>query len=591
MHEKTLKILQSGLVDGDFAVGNSIYRPIFLFRTILESLNTIRLVLSLSFVLASVAVPDGWGIGSKASALVLGDVPSGGGAGGKFGAVISWPVIPIHMVLLPDGRVLTYGTDQTGAQGGDLVYDIWDPKISTGADPKNSHLTLPNTTPTDLFCNTGSLIAEGLRGKNRLTGMFLGLGGDATVNNVRNYSNKDVVVFNPTTNQLSYAGTMRFKRWYATLATLRNGDKLLIGGRRAPSEYGATLGPATEIFSPARGWRTLSSLAVDTTAVPVGQLRAEWYYPKIAIGKDGAPYLLSQAGIVYRLSVAGSGAATDAGAAPMNESSYTYPTAQLPNPKADPNSLTYDPNASNFLYLSLRNGKKADMIDLATNPPTVVSASNLAKVRIWGNLTVLADGKLLASGGSASDDVVGLTSPDQVQTPALQSEIFDLGAGPAGAWSNGATAQRIRVYHSSALLLPDGSVLTGGGGAPGPVQNLDAEIFYPPYLYDALGNAKPRPRIVAAPKTLRHGRPFDISVAAGDVIKKMSLVQLGFVTHSYNPDQHFSYVKFTQTGTKLRATPSSDPAILPPGYYMLFVFNQNNTPSIAAIVSIPQSVN
>jgi hypothetical protein len=35
-----------------------------------------------------------------------------------------------------------------------------------------------------------------------------------------------------------------------------------------------------------------------------------------------------------------------------------------------------------------------------------------------------------------------------------------------------------RLYHSTALLLPDGSVLTAGGGAPGPVKNLNAEIYY-----------------------------------------------------------------------------------------------------------------
>jgi hypothetical protein len=560
-------------------------------RNRLELFNSFESILRLFARFVFVALAIACGFSSTAKAQVLGDIPSGGGAGGKFGGVTSWPLVPLHMVLLPDGRVLSYGTDQNGAQGGGLVYDIWDPKISTGTDPKASHRTLPNRTSTDIFCNTGTLIAEGRSGKNRLTGMFLGLGGDDTVKGVRNYSNKDVVVLNPATNQLASAGTMRFKRWYATLATLPTGEKLLLGGRRTPSEYYQTLGPLSELFNPTRGWRTLSGVAIDSSSIQTTQLRSEWYYPKVGIGKNSVPYLFSQAGIVYRLSVAGSGSATDSGATRMDESSYIYPMAQLPNPKADPNSPSYDPNASNFLYLSLRNGRKASMIDLATDPPSVASVPDLAKTRIWGNLTVLADGKLFASGGSASDDVVGMSSPDQVQEPAFQSEIYDPSTGATGTWRSGASAKQIRVYHSAALLLTDGSVLTGGGGAPGPVNNRDVEIYYPPYLYDDVGAPKPRPRIVTAPKTVRHGQAFDMTVATGDAIKRMSLVQLGFVTHSYNPDQHYSYVQFKQTGTNVRATPTSDPSILPPGYYMLFVFNQNDTPSIATIVSVPQLVN
>jgi hypothetical protein len=74
-------------------------------------------------------------------------VPPGGGGGGYFfphrgvdcpltggtSCAIPWPIIPLHMVLLPNGRVMSYGTDKTGAQGAQLVYDVWDPKIGTGS--------------------------------------------------------------------------------------------------------------------------------------------------------------------------------------------------------------------------------------------------------------------------------------------------------------------------------------------------------------------------------------------------------------------------------------------------------------------------
>ena len=53
-----------------------------------------------------------------------------------------WPLVPLHAVLLPDGRVLTYGTKPDGTQTGYFNYDLWKP--SEG--PKGFHLTLPNKT-------------------------------------------------------------------------------------------------------------------------------------------------------------------------------------------------------------------------------------------------------------------------------------------------------------------------------------------------------------------------------------------------------------------------------------------------------------
>jgi hypothetical protein len=78
------------------------------------------------------------------------DCPPGGPS-----CAISWPIIPIHMALLPDGRVMSYGTDKYGSQGAQLYYDVWDPKL--GTDPITSHQILPNTTKTDIFCGGGSL--------------------------------------------------------------------------------------------------------------------------------------------------------------------------------------------------------------------------------------------------------------------------------------------------------------------------------------------------------------------------------------------------------------------------------------------------
>jgi hypothetical protein len=91
------------------------------------------------------------------------------------------------MALLPDGRVFNYGTDETGAQGAQLIYDIWNPRLGNGS---NAHTILPNTTSTDIFCSAASLIGAGLPGIGAgLSGKLLITGGDLTVGGVRNYSN------------------------------------------------------------------------------------------------------------------------------------------------------------------------------------------------------------------------------------------------------------------------------------------------------------------------------------------------------------------------------------------------------------------
>src|SRR4051812_13888759 len=84
--------------------------------------------------------------------------------GGQWSDVFDWPIIGIHSILTPDNKILTFGTDQYGQQGAEFVYDVWDPAT-------NTHYTLPNKTPTDMFCSAAIVVP--------LTGDVLITGGDA----------------------------------------------------------------------------------------------------------------------------------------------------------------------------------------------------------------------------------------------------------------------------------------------------------------------------------------------------------------------------------------------------------------------------
>jgi len=496
----------------------------------------------------------GAGIGPARPNLVLGQTPAApkaaapaghlpGNVGtlGIFGPAFPWPIIPLHIALLPDGRVLSFGTDQQGQQGA-FIYDVWDPKLGYGS---NSHTILPITTSTDIFCSAASLLGSGFLQNSNGSGNLLVTGGDLTVNGVRNYSNNKVNIFTPANNTLTASGQMNYARWYPSIITLRNGDKLVLGGRPDPSDVGNQGEPTPEVRSATSGWRTLPGISLISNTL-------EWYYPRGFVGFDGSVILLEHSGAIFRLATDGAGTMQDTGSRMAPGAAY-YP------------SVMFAP----FKVLMVRAGQRAQVVDISSFPPVVTDVPNLNYDRIWGNTTLLPDGEILVTGGSGV--------ANELTNVAYQAEIFNPYSGGSGTWRLVASASVPRLYHSSTLLLPDGSVLTGGGGAPGPVNELNVEIYYPPYLFaqDGSGNAAPRPQIVSAPSTLQLNHNFSATVGSNDQIIFVDLVRVGSNTHSFNSEQRMIPVPFSQTGTTITATLNSIPEIVPPGYYMLFVFNSS----------------
>jgi hypothetical protein len=197
----------------------------------------------------------------------------------------------------------------------------------------------------------------------------------------------------------------------------------------------------------------------------------------------------------------------------------------------------------------------------------------MAHVRAWAGATVLADGRVAVTGGSGSAN----TTKDV----AYPMEMFD---PRTNAWTAGPAAQQMRLYHSTSLLLADGSVLTAGGGAPGPQTNLNAEIYYPPYLFDRDGRPAARPAIDSAPTAVEPASQFTLTSPQAASIERITLVATGSVTHSNDMNQRFLELTFHRDGNRLVASLPTNVYETPPGFYMVFAIDATGTPSMARVV-------
>jgi hypothetical protein len=136
-----------------------------------------------------------------------------------------------------------------------------------------------------------------------------------------------------------------------------------------------------------------------------------------------------------------------------------------------------------------------------------------------------------------------------------------------------------RIYHSTAVLLPDGRVLSAGESHGSLAQT--GEIFSPPYLFQGA-----RPTISSAPGTLSYGQGFTVSTPDAASISRVALVKAGSVTHSNNFDQRYVDCTFTAGSGSLSATAPPDSNHAPPGWYMLFLVNSGGVPSVASWVQV-----
>ena len=145
--------------------------------------------------------------------------------------------------------------------------------------------------------------------------------------------------------------------------------------------------------------------------------------------------------------------------------------------------------------------KTARVVNITGGSTTVDSTiASMSVGRRQHNLTILADGSVLATGGMSRATNANV----DLNNPVFAAERWD---PSTKTWTVLSSAARVRQYHSSATLLPDGRVLTGGGGVCASCVSVgylekNIEYFEPPYLFkkDGSGQKASRPVITSAPE-------------------------------------------------------------------------------------------
>ncbi|KAL1861568.1 hypothetical protein Daus18300_008831 [Diaporthe australafricana] len=484
---------------------------------------------------------------------------------GSWSDLARFPVIPVAAYIVPafpeSSRLLmfsSWGKDAFGGAGGQTQFA--DYNFKTGAI---SARTVANTGH-DMFCPGISSLQDG---------RILITGG----------SNADVTSFyDPASNAFTKGPNMITPRGYQTSTTLSDGRIFTIGGAYSPP----IVAKDAEVYDPVGNkWTALPNAKVGPmlTVDHEGVWRED-NHGWLVGWKNGSVFQAGPSQNQNWYGTAGTGSQAAAGirdtAAAMCGVWAMYEPGKIFSAGGAPD-YTDSPATNRAHITTINNPNQAAAVE---------RVADMAYPRGFANAVVLPDGQVLVTGGQKRSLV--FTDTDGI----LAAEIFN----PATkTWKTLAAEAVPRNYHSVSLLLPDGTVFSGGGGLcyvgqPGAssancdkaVDHADGQIFTPPYLFKADGTAATRPVIsTVSATTVKVGAKLTASVNMAN--SKLVLVRIGSSTHSINSDQRrVPLTNVAVSGTSYTATLPADSGILIPGHYYLFAVSSTGVPSVAKTVRV-----
>lgn len=502
-------------------------------------------------------------------------------------------VLPVHAGLLHTGKVIFFAGSGNNAfrfsskkfgSEPDGVYTsvVWDLATDTFDHPPTLRKPAPNGRPIDFFCCGHCFLPDG---------RILVVGGtDKYDFDIKNNAmvpsghgflgTAEAMVFDPAAETWASVQKMAHGRWYPTAVLRGDGTVVVASGLRD----GNGLPNDTIEFTR------------DAVAVPWAKSRdfALPLYPHLFLLRDGRFFFTGgkmdteQPFQPFRFDPLAAAAPSEV-AADLRDLGRRNQCASVILPPAQDQKFMIIGGGPEDENEATDN---VDVIDVTQAPLAYKPAARLNFDRMHVNAVILPDRTVLAVGGGGIREAGRQRGQiPQLVKQRLFVEQFDPSLDPAGTWRKLAEAQVPRLYHSVALLLPDGRVVAAGGNPDkgsqvnwlpaDDMEEMRLEIYSPPYLFKGA-----RPRITSVPTQLAYGSAFAIGTDQANQIQWVSLIRPGLTTHSFNGDQRLVDVPFQVNGSVLQANLTNEKNLAPPGWYMLFLTKTNGVPSVAKWVQV-----
>ena len=528
-------------------------------------------------------------------------------ADGSWDPPFHTPSFAMHAALLPTGKVLFFGftrdPDRFGYAGGNTAQAwLWDPsKGSDRASYQNVDPPLVDNNgtgerPAPLYCSGFAFAGNGT---------LVLIGGNRNLGNEE--GGRWVFTFDPFSELWHEQQSTLRGRWYPTVVERPDGRVVVMAGwtEAGSDNYNTDFEIFPALTTPVPAATPDGRGAAD---LPVGHIaaldRQTDHYPHLFLLKSGKLGLVGPAGDDTAVT---SGPLDDPASSWVNIDNLPVTDAGNNNRNGgNAVLLPGGPDGSDTVALI---GGFA--LGLPTNPkPAAARVDEISpdaatpqwqthSTLNWGrdqqNTVLLPDGSMAAIGGSPAylatenaDDEVGRRNGGS--TPAereamLEPELYD----PAtGTWKLGPPQTYHRTYHSVALMLPDGSVLSTGdeiheqratGDAPFWVGT--AEIYRPAYLYSGA-----RPVLEAAPPQVPYDSTFPAQTPDARSVDRAVLMAPSATTHAEDSTQRHVELRIAgRSNDTLTLRSPAAAAIAPPGYYMLFLLG-DGVPSVAKFIRL-----
>jgi hypothetical protein len=503
-------------------------------------------------------------------------------------ATVTFGVVAIHAAMLPTGKVLIFSYPKDPLENSTRVY-LWDPENDPEGtnmerkdpplwlDPKDGQMKAAN-----IWCAGQTFTADG---------ELVVFGGnlefpDPNATPATDYKGLNkVYTFNPFDETWTEQPDMQHGRWYPTGVRIPDGRIPILSGW---DESGLdVMNEDVEIFNPSSTIGGVGSVGLightgDTGEPPTGE-----YYPHMFSMPSGKTLVVGPDQFnTWFMNTPTSNSFTWAAVQPLDQRRLWGTAVLMPTETPGVSSKVMVLGGTNESTIHSTN--TTAVFDENSAGAGWQSAPSNVIGRGHANTVLLPDGSMVEVGGGVGSDatLAGYNEASKQFAANPDQRQIELWDPTTKQWRLGPAQAEARAYHSTALLLPDGRVMSAGddyNGAGGPntgIQSDTAEIYEPPYLHKG-----PRPSITSVQQTIGFGNDFAVQTPDNNVTKA-TLMAPSAVTHAVDMNQRFVALQVSRHDHCVQLKAPANGRVAPPGWYMLFLLNDQGVPSKAKWVKL-----